>query len=124
DIGVGGLVFRSITANGGINGIVLNNTGSVAGLTVTGNGTANSGGTILNSTADGILLTSTSHVVLQRMLISGSRDDGIHGTTVNNFTFRDGTISGFGNQSGSSEDGMDFTNLTGTVSIERSTIGA
>ena len=37
-IGASGLTFRSISANGGANGIVLNNTGTTAGLTVTGNG--------------------------------------------------------------------------------------
>ncbi len=124
-IGAADLTFQSISNSGGVNGIVLNTTGSLGGLTVTGTGTAGSGGTIANSTGDGILLTSTSDVVLQRMIISGADNDGIHGTTVNNFTFRDSTVSGFGNASaGASEDGMDFTNLTGTVTIQRSTIGA
>lgn len=37
-IGSSGLTFRSISANGAANGIVLNNTGTAAGLAVTGNG--------------------------------------------------------------------------------------
>ena len=92
-IGAADLTFQSISANGAVNGIVLNNTGALGGLTVTGTGTANSGGTIANTTGDGIVLTSTSDVVLQRMLISGADDDGIHGTNVNNFVFRDSTRS-------------------------------
>jgi hypothetical protein len=43
-IGADDLTFQSISANGGTNGIVLNNTGSSGGLTVVGTGTANSGG--------------------------------------------------------------------------------
>src|SRR5581483_820093 len=35
-IGAGGLHFKSISSNGATNGIVLNNTGSTAGLTVHG----------------------------------------------------------------------------------------
>jgi hypothetical protein len=53
DIGVGGLVFTSISANGAPNGIVLQDTGTTAGLTVSGNGTAGSGGTIQNITNRG-----------------------------------------------------------------------
>src|SRR5205814_644268 len=36
-IGSTGLKFQSISANGATNGIVINNTGTTAGLTVTGN---------------------------------------------------------------------------------------
>jgi large repetitive protein len=57
-IGASGLTFQSISANGAPNGIVLNSTGSTAGLTVTGTGTAGTGGTIQNTTSDGVRLTS------------------------------------------------------------------
>ena len=56
-IGAAGLTFRSISANGAANGIVLNTTGASGGLTVTGNGvactpadTTCSGGTLQNMT--------------------------------------------------------------------------
>ncbi len=57
-IGSNKLEFQSISANGAANGIILNNTGSIGGLTVSGNGgtctAANtsgcSGGTIQNTT--------------------------------------------------------------------------
>lgn len=47
-IGVSGLNFRSISVNGATNGVLLNNSGLLGGLTVSGNGTAGSGGTIQN----------------------------------------------------------------------------
>ena len=76
-IGASGLTFQSISSNAATNGILLNNTGTTnGGLTVSGTGTAGSGGTIQNSTGTGILLTSTRNVVLNRMNITGSADDG------------------------------------------------
>ena len=54
-LGDGNLNFQSVRANGGANGILLNNTGSSGGLIVTGDGgNANngSGGTIQNMTGD------------------------------------------------------------------------
>ena len=54
------MTFRSISANGGANGIVLNNTGSAGGLTVTGTGTTDgSGGTIQNATNRGANISSS-----------------------------------------------------------------
>ena len=50
-IGASGLTFRSISANGAPNGIVLNTTGSSGGLTVTGNTSGNCGGQVANSGA-------------------------------------------------------------------------
>ena len=56
-IGAGGLKFRSISAgtaaSGPANGIVLNTTGSLGGLTVSGTGSAGSGGTIQKATGQG-----------------------------------------------------------------------
>src|SRR5436190_1515505 len=44
-IGAAGMNFSSISATGAANGIVLNNTGTSGGLTVTGTGSADNGGT-------------------------------------------------------------------------------
>jgi|GEM_PF-3000612 len=145
-IGASNVTFQSISANGASSGIALNTTGTSGGLTVTGLdgpdansfADAGSGGTIQNTTTHGISLTSTSNVSLAGMSIHNTGDHGIFGDGVNNFTFRDGTIFNFGNASpagGSSEDAMHFesTNtantaaghgLTGTVIIQRDTIGA
>jgi len=140
-IGAGGLVFRSISANGAPNGIVLNNTGTSGGLTVTGNSsgfcggqtsgtpptvtqapdaTDCTGGTIQSTTGAGILLTSTSNVSLTRMRIMNGGDDGIGGTTVTGFTLSNSLIDNNGNAVG--EEGLDFDNLLGTSSITNSTI--
>jgi hypothetical protein len=67
-IGATRLTFRSISASGGSNGIVLNSTGSSGGLTVTGVGTtAGSGGTITNTTTRGASFISASNITLQNM---------------------------------------------------------
>jgi len=67
-IGASGLTFRSMSANGGTNGIVLNNTGGLGGLTVTGTGTTDgSGGTIQNTTGRGASFISASNITLRNM---------------------------------------------------------
>jgi large repetitive protein len=71
-IGAAGLTVRSISANGGVNGIVLNNTGATAGLTVAGDGSVarnGSGGTIQNTSGDAIQLTNANNVTLQSMTL-------------------------------------------------------
>ena len=76
NIGASGLTFRSISANGAANGILLNTTGSAGGLTVTGDGSTGaggllnrnaSGGTIQNTTDDCVRLTSAQSVTLRQI---------------------------------------------------------
>jgi Bacterial Ig domain/RTX calcium-binding nonapeptide repeat (4 copies)/Cadherin domain len=114
-IGATGLRFQSITAgtgtsagSGPANGIVLNNTGSTGGLTVTGDGTNTSvggnasGGTISNATGadgatagSGVYLNNTSSVVLRRMTINGTNQNyGIRAFAVTNFTMEYSTVGG------------------------------
>jgi len=76
-IGASNLNFQSIAKNGGTNGIVLNNTGSSGGLTVTGTGAADSGGTIQNTTGSAILATSTQDLSLTRIKILAPGNHGI-----------------------------------------------
>ncbi|MBK8501168.1 MAG: cadherin-like domain-containing protein [Saprospiraceae bacterium] len=65
-IGASNLNFRSISANGATNGIVLNNTGAVGGLVVTGLSTTDgSGGTIQNISARGVSASNTSNLSLK-----------------------------------------------------------
>jgi hypothetical protein len=62
-IGASGLTFRSVSVSGGTNGIVLNNTGALNGLQVTGDGTtAGSGGTIQNTGIAGLQVTDARNV--------------------------------------------------------------
>jgi len=77
-IGAGGLVFESINQNGGVNAIILSNTGTTAGLSITGTGSANSGGTIQGTSGDGIVLSNTSNVSLTDLLIQNVGGDGIN----------------------------------------------
>ncbi len=66
-IGGNRLEFRSIAANGGVNGIVLNSTGA-GGLSVVGVGsTAGSGGTIQNTTSRGASFISANNITLKNM---------------------------------------------------------
>ncbi len=119
-IGTGGLNFRSISSNGATNGIVLNNTGGTAGLTVTGTGSANTGGTIQNSTGTGVSLTGTRDVSLAYMTISASGDDGIYGSSVTNFTLSQSTVTGNGN--GVADEGLELDNVSGTATLNTVTV--
>ena len=118
-IGANDLNFQSISANGGANGIVLNNTGTTAafgGLTVTGDASTSdngSGGTIQGTTGVGILLTSTRDVSLDQMNINNSGDDGIRGQGVTNFTLNRSNLSNNGNAT--AENGIQFGEATGSV---------
>jgi hypothetical protein len=131
-IGASNLSFRSISANGGTNGIVLNNTGSAGGLKVLGTGAASSGGTIQNTTADAIQLTNTQHIALAWMNIQNIADDGVDGTSLTDFSFTNGTINNVGtaahgapDESGIAlDDSVSFTesNVSGAVTITGNTI--
>jgi hypothetical protein len=75
-----------------VNGIVLNNTGSTAGLTITGTGAANSGGSIQNTAGHGVSLTNTTNFSANNLSITGADMAGIDGTEVTNFSFTNGQI--------------------------------
>lgn len=131
--------FQSIAANGGSStGIMLNTTGTIGGLIVTGNGSAASGGTIANktgtdgnlSTGTGIYLNNTSNVSLSNMQLNDFQNFGIYGLLVNNFSLSNSNIQSLANstsKNGTSdvenEGSINFglinvTNgLTGTVTI-------
>ena len=130
-IGASGLTFRSISANGAANGIVLTNTGTTGGLTVTGSGSTtqggdNSGGTIQNTTGHGIALSNTTGPSFRNMLLLNTGDSGVNGTQVNGFSFTDGTITGAGNASDENsitfDDSLTTANLTGVVTITNNVI--
>ncbi len=100
-IGSSNLIFHDISANGAVNGIVLNNTGATGHLTVTGSGSAavggdSSGGIIQNTTDAGISLTNTLSPSFTNMSIHDIAKNGIDGTAVTNFTFANGQITNTG----------------------------
>uniref|UniRef100_UPI003568614C beta strand repeat-containing protein n=1 Tax=Paraconexibacter sp. TaxID=2949640 RepID=UPI003568614C len=120
-IGAAGLTFQRITSNGATSGIELDSTGAGGGLTVTGTGSAGTGGTIQNSTGPGIRLTNVGGgVSLTNMNVSGGADDGIRGTSVTGFSMTDSAVTNNGNAVG--ENGLDFTDLTGTVALTGATV--
>jgi hypothetical protein len=131
-IGASGLTFRSITSNGAggaNNGIILDTTGSTAGLTVSGNGgTCTSaatctGGAIATKTTGangsttqgtGIFLNSTSGVSLDRMQLNDFSNYGIFGSSVTGFSLTNSNISGANgnnNAGGVEETSIRFNNL-------------
>ena len=136
-IGAAGLTFLSISAGNNTaaadptNGIVLNNTGATAGLTVTGGGNAavggnSSGGTIQFTAGAGIALTNTRDVSLTNMNIHDTADSGVSGVGVTNFTFKNGTVTAAGN--GNADSAIAFNgnpvgttgaglNLSGTLTL-------
>ncbi|HUP63462.1 MAG TPA: putative Ig domain-containing protein [Thermoanaerobaculia bacterium] len=132
-IGTGGVVFRKVAVSGGANGIVVNNTGSTAGFSVTGDGsTLGSGGTIQNTTGSGVLATSTQSLSLNFMnLTNANTTDGggagvcdlatvagcngavdltsVTGATLNRMTLNGGVENGI---VGSTVNGLTISNVT------------
>ncbi len=132
-IGANGLTFQAISSDGANPGISLVSTGTSGGLTVTGTGSAGSGGTIQGSAGEGIELSSASFPSFTDMVIKNNAADGINGSQVDGLTLAGSTVSGNGTQadvSGEDDDGLDFSpngtgspdGLTGTVSITNSVI--
>ncbi|MDH3753219.1 MAG: tandem-95 repeat protein, partial [Acidimicrobiia bacterium] len=122
-IAAGGVTFASVSASGGTQGIVLSGTGSTGTFTITGDTgtTVNaSGGTIQNTTGDGISLTNVSDVGFDQVRIDNADRHGIFGTLVNDFSFTNGEVLNQGDAD--NENAIDFStaataNLTGTATI-------
>ncbi|PYQ35731.1 MAG: hypothetical protein DMF57_02140, partial [Acidobacteria bacterium] len=138
-IGAGNLNFRSVSANGGANGIFLDTTGASGGLHVTGTVAStsrdSSGGTIQNMTGSdgstsghGVYMNSTSNVSLNHMNVHDVQGDGIHGTSVSGFTLTytivTSTLGGWNGtttaQLGSfhGEGDVQFVGLTGSALVD------
>jgi len=139
-VAAGGLAFRSISANGAVNGIRLNNvTGT--GLTVSGDGaTATSGGTIQNTTGAAISITTAPSTSLAFMSMTNV-NSGIVANTFNTLTvgssvnvssaggpalnLTTGAVSGsFAsvNASGSSSHGVALNGVTGTWQVSAGSV--
>jgi hypothetical protein len=110
------LTLDTVTANGGANGIVLENT--------SGTFTVN-GGTIQNTTGgdgavagNGIYLSGVTGVSLSSMTLSNHPNHAIRGFDVTGFTLANSTITGpNGNNPGLDEGSVRFDGLFGTASI-------
>jgi hypothetical protein len=121
-IGAAGLSVRSISASGGSNGIVLNNTGAINGLQVTGTGAAGSGGTITGMSGDGVRLDDVTNVILSSMAIQGNLGNGIGGANVTGFALNGSTLLNNADDAAADEAGIRFDNLWGTSSISGSEV--
>ncbi|ROZ61503.1 hypothetical protein, partial [Ramlibacter sp. WS9] len=135
-IGAGALKFESIAAGTASDtagaGIILDNTGSSGGLTVTGTGSANTGGVIQHkngaaivdgatnaitgTTGAGIFLRNTFDVDLSYMNIHDFSNYGILGSTVNGFVLRNSVVGGTNGDASSGfnqESAISLRNVTG-----------
>ncbi len=122
-IGASGLTFRSISASGGANGIVLANTGAVNGLQVTGDGaTAGSGGTIQGMSGDGVLLSDARNAELAYVTIQNNQGNGVHGSDVVNVRIENASVLNNGDNAAADEAGIRFDNLGGSSAIENTTV--
>jgi len=132
-IGAEDLTFQSISANGAVNGIVLNNTGASGGLTVTGDGSTTgglldrdgSGGTIQNTTGDAVSLTNAFDVTLRQVNITNAGFDGVQSTGGGNIVLSAVDINHPGNSNPAaggdgfgSGNGWRAENITGTNSFD------
>jgi hypothetical protein len=130
NIGVAGLNFLSISAgtttdSAGV-GISLDTTGSLGGLSVTGNAAAGSGGTIQHKTGPngsttggiGIYLNSTLNPQFNRMQLNDFQNFAIRASAVNGLSLSNTVINGLnGNDAGSDEGSVLISNSSGTVAI-------
>jgi hypothetical protein len=121
-IGASGLTFRSVSASGGTNGIVLNNTGALNGMQVTGTGVAGSGGTIQGTSGDGVRLDNAGNVILTSMVIQNNAGSGIGGASVTGFALNGSSVLNNGDDAAADEAGIRFDNLLGTSAIDASTV--
>jgi hypothetical protein len=135
-IGASGLTFQKISSNGAPSGVILNNTGSTAGLTIPANGGSCTtavnctGGAIQNSTGRGISLTNTQKVSIDRIFVFNTVNSGIGGTQVVDFTLTNSKLDTNGNTTGNDFSNVGFgidnltteNNLSGVVVITGNTL--
>ncbi|TIU48999.1 MAG: hypothetical protein E5W19_15390 [Mesorhizobium sp.] len=134
-IGASDLTFQRISSSGGsATGIILDTTGALGGLHVTGNGAtvgASGGGVISSKTgADGstaqgvgIYLNGTTDVQLNGLQMNDFQNYGILGNNVTGFTLDHTIINGSNGTSvaGVGEGNAYFTGLKGTATVSNST---
>ena len=116
-IGASGVTFKSISQNGGTNGIVLSSTGT-GSFTIAGDGGGSnngSGGTIQNTTAEGVKTTTTGLISINYVNVTNAGTKGISvtgstGVTINRCNVTD-------NAGGSTDIGLNLINNTGTITL-------
>jgi hypothetical protein len=116
-IGAGGVKFLSVTSNGASNGINLNTTGAGPFTVIGDGGGANngSGGTIQNTTAEGIVTNSTGTIILGYMNVSNSGTKGISVTGSTSVTINRCNVTD--NAGVATHNGLHLINNTGTITL-------
>ena len=99
-IGAAGVTFQSVSSNGADFGIVVENTGTAGTFSVTGDATTNqggngSGGTVQNSTSDGVFLQS-AHASLNNMNIINHASNAVIGSGMHSLNLSNSTASSTG----------------------------
>jgi len=129
--GTGTMTFTSVSANGGANGIVVQNFSGTSSFTVTGTGSVGSGGTIRNTIGpdggipgNGIYLDTVSNVSLSGMQINDHQNFGIFGNNVTNLTLDRVVVNGVNgtNAAGPGEGSVAFTGLQGSSTVSNCNI--
>ena len=129
-IGANGITFKSVSVNGGANGIILTGTGSNS-FTVTGDGVNRfSGGTIQNSTGadgatagNGIYLNNASNVFLNFMQLNDHQNNGIYGASVTNLFVNQLRFTGnlgSSNSGAFEESVIQLVNSGGNITVQNS----
>ncbi|HEY2090521.1 MAG TPA: putative Ig domain-containing protein [Thermoanaerobaculia bacterium] len=138
-IGASNVTFQKVSQNGGSTGIYLNNTGSTGTFTVTGTGSAGTGGTIQNTTGadaatniplasgnagSGIFLYNVKTVSFSWMQLNGHANYAIYGNNIStSFTLDHSVISGSNGTNDSVDEGsIAFDDLHGSATISNSNI--
>ncbi len=112
--------FTSVSSSNAANGIVLAST--TGSFTVTGTGTAGTGGTIQGMSGDGISLTNAQNVSLSFMNVRNNLGSGIFGDDVTNFSLTGGLVDNSADVADGTEAGLRFNELLGACAITNSTI--
>lgn len=129
-IGAGGVTVQSVSVNGATNGIVVTNTGTSGGFTVTGDldsAVNGSGGLLQNITGDAILLTDTMSASFDQLNMSTVGGNGILGVRVNGLTVSNATFTTIGDADPEdvfsfNRDTLGDNGLIGTARFENLTI--
>ena len=108
-----------VTSTGATSGIFLStvNTTTPGSFTVTGTGSADSGGIISTSSGNGIHLDNVTDVNLSRMRVTGGSAHGIFGNNLTAFDIDNSVIVNNGTNIALDHSGIYMTNLLGTSTM-------
>ncbi|HWL35607.1 MAG TPA: Ig-like domain-containing protein [Frankiaceae bacterium] len=115
----GTISLTRVTTTGATSGVFLStvNTSAAGSFTITGTGTADSGGIISTSSGNGIHLDNVTNVSLSRMRVTGGSAHGIYGNNLTTFAIDNSVIVNNGTSIANDHSGIYMTNLLGTSTM-------